>query len=327
MGAGVDAAIVHLLGNLLSPAGPRARLSILIYHRVLDVPDPLLASLPDARSFATQMACVGARFNVLPLSEAIDRLYRDALPARALSVTFDDGYADNHAVALPILRRLSIPATFFVTSGYLDGGRMWNDTVIESVRRASAPELDLTKLSLGKHAVASTEDRRTAIDRLLKSLKYRPKAEREDTVAAIADLVGSELPDDLMMSREQVRELSDAGMEIGAHTVTHPILARIERADAQREIADGKAELEAIIGAPVGCFAYPNGKPVEDYAADHVAIARNVGFRAAVTTSWGAGRRDSDPFQLPRFTPWDRSHAKFALRLLLNTRQTGVELY
>ena len=116
-------------------------------------------------------------------------------------------------------------------------------------------------------------------------------------------------------------------MEIGGHTITHPILARIDAAEAEREIAGGKAELEAILGEKVELFAYPNGKPVEDYTAEHVAIARRVGFRAAVTTSWGAGRRTSDPFQLPRFTPWDRAPARFALRLLLNARRQGVELH
>lgn len=323
----MEAAIVRLLGNLLSPAGSGARLSILIYHRVLPEPDPLLGGESDASSFAAQIACVVARFNVLSLSDAIDRLYRDALPARALCITFDDGYADNHSVALPILRRLCVPATFFVTTGYLDGGRMWNDTVIESVRRASGPELDLTKLSFGIYPLISLEDRRRAVYGLLRAVKYRAKAEREDTVAAIADVAGKDLPNDLMMSRKQVQELRRAGMEIGAHTVTHPILARIDKDDAEREIADGKAELEAIIGEPVRWFAYPNGKPVEDYAADHVIMTRRIGFRAAVTTSWGVSRRESDPFQLPRFTPWDRTHGRFSLRLLANMRRSGVELH
>lgn len=326
MGAGAEAAIVRLLGKFASPAGRGGRLSILIYHRVLAGPDPLLGNEPDAESFAAQMAYVASRFTVLPLGEAINRLYRDALPARALSVTFDDGYADNYSIAFPILRELSIPAAFFVTTGYLDGGRMWNDTVIESVRRASGPWLDLSNLALGTYDLESLGDRRRAIDRLLKAVKYQPKAQRDDTVAAIAELVGAQLPNDLMMSRKQVQELRSATMEIGAHTVSHPILARIGSADAEREIVDSKSELEAIIGEKVQYFAYPNGKPIEDYAAEHVALARRIGFRAAVTTSWGSSCRHSDPFQLPRFTPWDRANSKFALRLLLNTRRSGVEL-
>ncbi len=273
------------------------------------------------------MAHVAARFNVLPLGEAIDRLRRGALPARAVCVTFDDGYADNCEVALPILTRLAVPATFFVTTGCLDGGRMWNDTVIESVRRAQGPRLDLGAAGLGTHGIETMEARRETVGKLLGAIKYLDRARRLEAVQAVASAAGAALPDNLMMSRAQVRRLRSAGMEIGGHTITHPILARIDAAEAEREIAGGKAELEAILGEKVELFAYPNGKPIEDYTADHVAIARRVGFRAAVTTSWGAGRRDADPFQLPRFTPWDRTPIKFAVRLLLNARQPGVELH
>jgi peptidoglycan/xylan/chitin deacetylase (PgdA/CDA1 family) len=241
-------------------------------------------------------------------------------------VTFDDGYADNHDVALPILQRVGIPATFFIASGHLDGGRMWNDTVIESIRRARGAQLDLSDSGLGAHAIGTLQERRAAMRTLLRAIKYRPPSERAEIVASVAATVGAALPGNLMMSRGQVRGLHRAGMEIGAHTRTHPILARLTTPEAEREMADGKAELEGIIGGPVRLFAYPNGKPIEDYTAEHVAIARKVGFRAAVTTSWGAGRRTSDLFQLPRFTPWDRTPMKFAVRLLLNARQPGVEL-
>ena len=95
------------------------------------------------------MALLAAHFTVLPLSEAVERLARGALPARAVCVTFDDGYADNYAVAAPILPGMGSAATFFVAARYLDGGRMWNDTIIEAVRRATGPTLELSGLGLG----------------------------------------------------------------------------------------------------------------------------------------------------------------------------------
>src|SRR5436305_15020348 len=94
------------INELLSPGGPRGRLSIMIFHRVLPAPDPLRPSEPDAARFEAEMRNVARWFNVVALGRAVQGLKDGSLPARALAVTFDDGYADNHDVALPILRRL-----------------------------------------------------------------------------------------------------------------------------------------------------------------------------------------------------------------------------
>jgi peptidoglycan/xylan/chitin deacetylase (PgdA/CDA1 family) len=128
-----------------------------------------------------------------------------------------------------------------------------------------------------------------------------------------------------MMTGEQVRHLRRSGMEIGAHTMTHPILAQLDRERADLEIRDSKRRLEEITGNPVTLFAYPNGKPSRDYRREHVATVRALGFEAAVTTAWGVAHAASDTYQLPRFTPWDRTPAKFILRLLRNTFRTKAE--
>jgi hypothetical protein len=87
---------------------------------------------------------------------------------------------------------------------------------------------------------------------------------------------------------------------------------------AREEIRASKAVLEALLNEPISMFAYPNGKPGIDYGPESVEIARQCGFSAAVTTGWGASRLGTDVFQLPRFTPWDRSRPAFGLRLLQN---------
>jgi hypothetical protein len=89
-------------------------------------------------------------------------------------------------------------------------------------------------------------------------------------------------------------------------------------AAAREEFASGRQALERIVGAPVPLFAYPNGKPGTDYRAEHVAMVRELGFEGAVSTAWGADPRHDDLFQLPRFTPWDRTPARFVLRLARN---------
>lgn len=319
---GLPSLACRALSGMLALSPLRQRLSILIYHRVLPQPDPLFPGEIDAERFAQHLHFLKQCFNIIPLSEAVHGLRHGGLPARAACITFDDGYADNAEIALPILQRHGVSATFFVATGFLNGGRMWNDTVIELIR--GAPEqVDLASLGLGRFTLDNIDSRRHAIGALLDALKYLPLAARQAQVDAMGSLIAAAPRNDLMMNDEQVRQLHRAGMEIGGHTVNHPIVARLDGAAARAEIADGKAALEQIIGDKVRLFAYPNGKPGQDYLAEHVAIVKQLGFEAAVSTAWGAAARGSDLFQLPRFTPWDRGQLRFTLRMMQNLSKSG----
>jgi peptidoglycan/xylan/chitin deacetylase (PgdA/CDA1 family) len=112
-------------------------------------------------------------------------------------------------------------------------------------------------------------------------------------------------------------------MQIGAHTESHPILARLTDEVAQEEIVRSRATLERILGERVGLFAYPNGRAGTDYTPSHARLVESLGFDAAVATDWGAATRGTDPYRLPRFTPWHRDTARFGLRLLNNLRTAG----
>lgn len=306
--------LLRAAGNVASGLGSSALL-VLIYHRVLPEPDPLLPAEPDATAFAAQLDLIGSLFKVLPLAEAVRRLRAGQLPPRTVCITFDDGYANNCEVALPILRARAMPATVFVAPGFLCGGRMFNDTVIEALRRAGG-ELDLSREGFGRHALPDDAARVRAIASILPVLKYLPQAERVRRADAIAERVGADLPDDLMMTEEQVRRLHRGGITIGAHTVNHPILANVDEATARQEIVESKARLADLIGAPVTTFAYPNGGPARDYTARDVALAREAGFELAVSTAWGAATATVDPLQIPRIAPWDRSAVRFGMRMV-----------
>jgi len=309
------------IASLCLPAGKRAKLSIVIYHRVLPEADHFLGEGSDISSFDQQLRYLTRNFNVLSLSEAIESLRKATLPARAVCITFDDGYADNAEIALPLLEKYGVPATFFVATGFLDGGRMWNDTVIESFRSARGNTIDLRGIGLEKYDVASLEQRRQVLFKVIDQLKYLEPTTRQVQVDKLAEIIAAELPDDLMMTSAQVKLLHDHGMEIGGHTVNHPILASTDAATARTEIREGKARLETITGAPVRFFAYPNGKPGRDYLPIHVEMMSQLGFEAAVSTAWGAARHGDDLFQLPRFTPWDQKEWAYVLRMVRNSHQ------
>src|SRR5215471_13447477 len=111
------AAILRTAAGIVAPGGDRGRLSILLYHRVLTDVDDLNTWDVTAAVFEGQMQALRANFSPLRLSEAVERLAERSLPERAICVTFDDGYADNADVALPILKHWGVPATFFVSTG------------------------------------------------------------------------------------------------------------------------------------------------------------------------------------------------------------------
>ncbi|MGK5030060.1 polysaccharide deacetylase family protein [Janthinobacterium sp. MDT1-19] len=300
-----------------------ATLSILIYHRVLARPDPLFPGEVDARLFERQLRLLKRFYTPLPLSEAVQRLQDGNLPPRAACITFDDGYADNAQVALPLLQRHGLHATFFIATGYLDGGQMWNDTVIEAVRHASGPVLDLQEHGLGCLPLASLAQRQAAIATLLGQLKYLPFARRQQLAMQIRRQAGATAGQAAMLSTAQLRQLHTAGMGLGAHTASHPILSTLPDHAARLDIANGKRQLESLIQTPVSLFAYPNGKAGRDYGAPHVAMVNCLGFKAAVATDWGVARPGAglDLLQLPRFTPWDRGRLAFLWRLRQNRRQ------
>jgi peptidoglycan/xylan/chitin deacetylase (PgdA/CDA1 family) len=299
------------------PATRAGRLLILIYHRVRPQPDPMFPGEVDALRFDEQMTLLSRHCHPMPLRAAVAGLADRSLPPRSVAVTFDDGYADNASVALPILQRHGIPATFFITAGYLDGGRMWNDSIIEAVRRATVHSLDLADLGLGTVELDSPRARGTVAEAIIGKVKHLEPRERQARVDSLCRRATCALPGDLMMTSAQVRELADAGMEIGAHTMTHPILRSITVTEARREIDESRQRLQSITGRLVDGFAYPNGRPQDDYTERDRNLVEELGFRYALATVNGSATRHSDLFELPRFTPWNRQPERWLARLLL----------
>ena len=315
---GASGQVARFAANLTSGGAAGNRLLILCYHRVLAEPDPIQPECMDRRVFEDQMDVLARSYKPLNLADAVARLRARRLPRRAVCVTFDDGYADNCEIAMPILLRHGIPATVFVASGMLDGGCMWNDEIAEAVRATSETTLRLPECP--ELSLASDQDRAAAVKSILWRLRRIPSNERRRQTAQIVAALGAGSTDGIMLTSAQVRELHGNGIEIGAHTVSHPILARLSAADARKEITDSRESLAEIIGSEVHGFAYPNGFPGVDYDSGHVEAVSRAGFSYAVSTANGTSVQGGDVYQLPRFKPWNQARSKFGVKLALQYR-------
>lgn len=296
----------------------RQRLAILIYHQVLEQPDPMRPDVPDRAEFLWQMQAIKQNFTPLGLAEASQRLRNGTLPPGAICVTFDDGYLDNLEVALPVLQQTGVPATVFVATAFCQGQNMWNDRVIDLVDQLPFEQLDFSLADCGSLSLETIELKRKACGTLLGKLKYLQPEQRLHKIESLYQHFGLPEAAPKMMSDQQVKELAAAGIEIGAHTVDHPILKVLSPEQQLQQMQDSKAYLENLIDKPVTGFAYPNGKPDIDYDQVTLDQLEHVGFDYAVSTAWGTNGPSQSHFELKRFTPWEKTAQGFQRRLCWN---------
>ena len=220
-------ALLKIVCKIATTFPNRSSLTILIYHSVFYETDPFRKGDVDIKTFEWQVQLLKQIYNVIPLSEAINLLKNNKLPPRSACITFDDGYADNAEIALPILKKYSVPATFFIATRYLDGGgSMWNDKIIEAVKNTSLSSIDLSSIGLAKFDFGSLELKVQSAISLVKALKYKSNEDREILAIKIEKLLEANISKELMMTSEQVIMLKNSGMEIGGHTWSHPILKK-----------------------------------------------------------------------------------------------------
>lgn len=297
---------VAMLAKLLSPRGRRARLTVFSYHQVLESPDELRVGEPTSEEFDEDLRIIAAHFNVLPMSRAVSLLAAGELPDCAATITFDDGYRNNYSLAAPLLEKHGLSATIYVATGPIDAGIMWNDLIIDAIAGNKTARLEQSLDNCG-HETGTLDQRRARVREIIQRLKYRPIGERWEAAESFyrTNSGAAELPR-LMMNEAELRDLTDRGFEIGAHTIHHPILATLSSEEAREEIAGSRAWLEGVIGSPPRHFAYPNGRPGTDYLPRDAELVREAGFDSSVTTVWGAARPGVDLMQIPRVGAWWR---------------------
>jgi peptidoglycan/xylan/chitin deacetylase (PgdA/CDA1 family) len=236
-------------------------------------------------TFERQMRFLADWYQVVPLSRLVDCVREgETFPHRAVAITFDDGYRDNFVHALPVLRSFGFQATVYVTTCAIgDGWRFWPARVRASIVETSKNRIDLDEL--GWFDLSSERDRDDAITRLTRQLKRLTSEERESAIERLTAETGITVPvpdaDRWFMDWGELREMAAAGIDIGAHTYSHPILTRLADGAADTEIRRSRDELEAGLGRPVYHFAYPNGGGVVNHDTRIANLVRSAGFRSS----------------------------------------------
>ena len=292
--------------------GPEPKPLILGYHRVADETiDPWTLAVSPTH-FEEQLRVLRRTRRPFSLTEFVGRLVAGELPPNAVALTFDDGYVDNLTAARPRLSAADIPATVFLATGYLDRGQpFWWDELarlilsdgalssFELVVRGEAMRIDVDA-GTPEHAGGAAKSRRAALWRIWQTLRRLEDEERRSIMTKLASVFARRdrpaMPGRAMTS-DEVRSLVAGDLvTIGAHTVTHPMLAGLGAAACRREIRESKQACEVLCGGPITAFAYPYG----DFDAEAREAAKAAGFAFACSTQQGPATAASDVFALPR---------------------------
>ncbi len=248
-----------------------------------------------AAQFERQLRYLRRQFHVVSLGALADALHEGGVAAAGkVALTFDDGLRNNVSVAYPILRKLGLPATFFVCPALADTGRwLWNQEMRQRLSRLDAAPLEKLARALGLPQARAEE--------IIGWMKALPLAERRRVEQQVRAATRGFAPSEEEREQFDVAGWNDLAaldpqvITIGSHTLTHPILPSLPPEELEHEVGASRRELEARLQRPVDLFAYPNGDQnaaVRDCARRH--------YRVAVTASPSEVGPECDPHLLPR---------------------------
>jgi peptidoglycan/xylan/chitin deacetylase (PgdA/CDA1 family) len=296
--------LAHLLDGIGVPRAvlaARARalvpwrwLTILTYHRISDTLapgwDPEVVDAP-AAAFESQVKLLQRYFSLIDTRDLDAWRAGGRLPPNPAILTFDDGYRDNHDVVLPILKRLSAKAVFFVATMYIADRRVfWWELVNHALALSPRQQLRLRYPEPRTLELATADDRRASVRTLLVTLKREVGVDMERFLAelyAAADVrmdraEERRLADELLMSWDHIRALTRAGLDVQSHSHSHRVLHTLAPEEAATDLRRSRQELESALDRPVTAVAYPTGRPLGDAPALRQAVI-DAGFRYGFT--------------------------------------------
>lgn len=309
--------------------------AILTFHRVVPAHDePFqphrgLEITPDfLDAVLTSLKLAG--IDIVSMDEAVRRLTAGPAERRFVAITFDDGYRDTLEHAWPILKRHEVPVTLYVASAFADGtGTMWWEVLGKAVAENSALEIEMDgkRRRFDCSTPLAKDETQDALYCWLRGMRH--EAELEAATAAIAAECGIDAAAQcraLCMGWEELAGLAaDPLITIGAHTVSHPFLAKCDAEAARSEMTESRFMIEARLGVRPGHFAYPVGAP-DAAGPREFALAAQVGYKTAVTTRPGvvfADHRDHLT-ALPRISVNGEFQQLRFLEVLLSGTATAI---
>ena len=287
----------------------RGRVSVFTFHGLRDtqaLTSGLLdeAQHPPAALFDEFCWHLKRRYKVVSLDEVA--FSRAALPEGSVALTFDDGYASNYRLAWPILKAHGLPATIFVTTGYLDGTLLpWFVRLETALMHTQAAEL---KLGDGLFPLRDKAERCACYLALCQTYKRQQQPASEAMVDQVLEMLQvpeltALLPPELQpMTWAEARAMveSKTGLQIGGHTHSHPVLGRCDEAEARAEIFTCAERMRAELGQAAAHFAYPNGL-AGDFTDETISLLRAADFKTAFTMEPSHIGDSAEGFRLPRY--------------------------
>jgi peptidoglycan/xylan/chitin deacetylase (PgdA/CDA1 family) len=288
---------------------------IFVFHRLCRRLNPFHPGTP-VELFDWLCGHLAESYEVLPLADLETRRLSRQPPSSSVAITFDDGYADNYELALPILRKHGLPATVFITTGCMEGRRLLWTSRLGWILEHGVEPAEPVVICGRRYELARREDRLRALSALKIELKELDQVEREELLAELAARMQVDGFSGLqreMLTWEQLCEMERSGFLAGGHTVNHPILSREPLPQLRLELRGCKEELEGRLRRRVELFAYPNGGPA-DYNLQVMQEARRAGFRLACTMLFGANSAAINPYELRRVSVYAETFPGVALQ-------------
>jgi peptidoglycan/xylan/chitin deacetylase (PgdA/CDA1 family) len=309
--------------RMLSPNS----LTVLNYHRIdnpahenFDTFLPNISATPS--DFALQMDYVSQNYNVISGADLVSFIKgRRKLPARAAIITFDDGYYDNYTKAYPILKARNLPAIIFLTTNFVGTGKpLYWDLIAYCFHHTNLEKAELPYL--GSRGWVDELTRTEVMYNWIEILKKIDESEKQKIVDQLPEIMAVSVPGDafrnIMMSWSNAKELSENGIEMAGHTVSHPILTRLSPEKASWELINCKRHIEDQINKRVISFAYPNGRSA-DFSSELIRRVQQAGFEVAFTLLPGRMRYADvlkNPFAIRRvFLSYRDTFPRFAAKL------------